>query len=281
MTAASSPAVGDASGTSRAVVQVRSVLDDLRAKQRTLYGVICRDPTLIEIELLAGAGCDAIWLDLEHGGISLTEAGRWCRLITSLGMLPVVRVPEISKYYVQTVLDAGCEVLVAPNVITATEARELVRLAKYPPAGERGVSSSTARTGYALAGDVEATLRAVDAATHLMVQIESDQGLANLDEMLEVEGIDMVTVGPLDWSITLGLFGSRAQTELRDKIEKVFTDAAGAGKTTAMVVRNQDEARRYVELGVLIIFVGADVGMKRQAFVDAIQRIAGTGSAGA
>lgn len=253
---------------------VRSEMAELSARHNPLYGIICRDPTPIEIELLAGAGCHAIWLDLEHGSISLLDAGKLCRLITSLGMIAVVRVPEISRHQVQSVLDGGCEIIVAPNVCTAAEARELVRLGKYPPAGERGVSSSTARTGYTLGSDVGATLRAVNAATYLMVQIEGDEGLANLDEILDVDGVDMLTVGPLDWSVAVGLYGASAQEALREKVEDVFKRAAKAGKTTAMIVRNKDEARRYIELGVQLIFVGLDVALKRQAFVDAIRRVA-------
>ena len=81
--------------------------------------------------------------------------------------------------------------------------RQFVELAKYPPIGRRGVSSTTAGAGYTLGVDPQKTLSQANEATHLMVLIESDEGYAALDAILEIEGVDMITVGQQDWGASL------------------------------------------------------------------------------
>jgi 2-keto-3-deoxy-L-rhamnonate aldolase RhmA len=253
---------------------VRSVMAELSARHKILYGMICRDPTAIDMELLAEGGCHVVWIDLEHGFMSLGRAGELCRMASAVGMVPLVRVAEIVKHQIQAVLDAGCEIVVAPNTRTAAETRELVRLVKYPPLGERGLSSTPARSGYALASDVTGQLAEVNSVTYTMLQIESDEGLANLDAMLEVDGVDMITIGPADWTVGLALTGPGAAAEMQRRFDSVIAKADAAGKPTAMVVRNSEEAAHYREAGVGLLLVGVDIAFKRRAFAAAIQQIA-------
>ena len=141
----------------------------------------------------------------------MAETLRLGRTATHLGMVPLVRMPELSRTQVQRLLDGGIQVLALPDVRTAEEAARFVQMGKYPPVGRRGVSSSSAGTAYTMGADPKQTLREVNEATHLMLMIESDEAYESLDEILAVDGIDMVTVGPMDWSVSLGLFGDEAQ----------------------------------------------------------------------
>lgn len=245
-------------------------LHELLKENEIIYGVICRDPTLIDMELLAQAGYKAVWIDLEHGPLSVTQAIRIGRTITHLGMIPLVRIVELTRSYVQRLLDGGIPIILLPDIRRAEQAEELVRLAKYPPQGRRGVSSDGAGTGFTLGDDPQGTLRKTDEATHLMVQVESDEGLANLEAILQVEGIDIITIGPGDWAIGLGLFGSEAKSALSPKVEKVLASAAAAGKISAMGVASPEQAQRYRELGVRLFFVGVDVTLKRNVFLETL-----------
>ena len=103
----------------------------LRDNER-VYGVICRDPTLLEIELMAQAGYHIVWIDLEHSPKPVDEVVRLGRTITHLGMVSLVRIPELSRTHVQLLLDGGIEVLVLPDVRSAQQASEFVQLGKYP-----------------------------------------------------------------------------------------------------------------------------------------------------
>ena len=188
-----------------------SRLKELLKTEEVLYGVICRDTTMTDLELMAQLGYSVVFLDLEHGPQSTAEVLRLGRTITHLGMVPMARIPELTRTQVQRLLDGGMEILTLPDVRSAAQAARLVQLGKFPPLGERGVSSSSAGTGFTLGSDPRRALGEADLRTSLMVMIESDEGYQALDDILEVEGIDMLTVGEMDWSVSLGLFGPEAK----------------------------------------------------------------------
>ncbi len=241
------------------------------SEHETLYGMSFRDATLTDLELCAEAGFHVIWLDFEHGySFGETEILRLGRSIAHLGMVPMVRIPELSRTHVQRLLDGGFEIMVLPDIQQVRQAEDFVRLAKYPPLGQRGFSSTSPNLGFASGSELEEALAAVNAATHLMVQVESDLGLANLEAVLQTKGIDMVAVGPMDWSIGKGMFGPRGETALQKSIDEVIGKAAHAGKIATMVRGGPEEVQHYVKLGVRLVFVGLDVTLKRNAYRDAL-----------
>ena len=246
-------------------------LGELLDKNDLLFGVICRDVTLTDIELMAQEGYHIVWIDIEHSPQSSEEAIQLSRTITHLGMVPLVRIRELSRTNVQPLLDGGVQVIVLPDVRSATQAAELVQLGKYPPAGQRGFSSTAGGIGFQLLGDQEKVLRQANSATHLMVLFESDEGFEDLDNILEVEGIDMVGVGPNDWSVGLGIFGDDAKTNLTPKIERVLTRAASAGKIVVMGAGSAQQAEYYRQLGVRVFFVGVDVAMRRGILAQSLR----------
>ena len=243
---------------------------ELLHEHECLYGVICRDATLTDIELMAQAGYHIVWLDLEHGPQSRAEALRLTRTLTHLGMVPLVRIPELLRTHVQVLLDGGVQIVTLPDVREASQVVQFVQLGKYPPLGQRGVSTSSAGTGYTLGPDPQQALREANDATHLMVMIESDEGYDALDAILEIEGVDMVTVGLMDWCTHLGIYGEEAKASLTPKVERVLKAASKAGKVTAMGVFSAERARRYLDLGVRVFFVGVDVAIKRKILAETL-----------
>ena len=245
-------------------------LSEILNEREFLYGMLCRDATMIDVELMAQAGYHIIWIDLEHSHQSTSEALRLCRFITHLGMVPLVRILEATRTHVQRLLDGGAQIINLPDVRSAQQAANLVELGKYPPLGERGVSSTSASTGFSLGSDTGETLKNANAASHLMVMFESDAGYTALDSILAVDGIDMVTVGPMDWSVGLGIYGEDAKAHLTAKIDNILKATEQAGKIATMTVPNVEQARAYVELGVRIFFLGVDVAMKRNNITDTV-----------
>lgn len=249
-------------------------LAQLLDENDVLCGITCRDPSLTDIELMAMAGCHVVWMDLEHAPLTTARAVDLCRTITHLGMVPMVRIIELARTHVQALLDGGYQIVLLPNIRDASQAAQFVRLAKFPPQGERGASSSAAGLDFDLGNDPRRKLDEANAATHLMVQFESDTALGNLDEICAVQGIEMVTVGPIDWAAAAGLLGEEA-SRLTDKIERVLSVASEKGKITAMGVGTAEKAARYVELGVRVLFAGVDVNLKRRAFAEAVSMVKG------
>lgn len=256
-------------------------LGELLNARGPMFGVICRDATLIDIELMAQSGYNVVWLDREHGAQSMAEMLRLSRTIEHLGMVPMMRISELSRTHIQTALDGGIRLLALPDVRSQEEASRFVHLAKYPPIGGRGVSTTGAGAGYSLGDDTRQTLEDVNDATHLMVMIENDAGYEALEGILAVEGIDLLTIGPLDWATSLGLYGEEARTRLLPKIERTLRAAADAGVTTAMFVSDDEVGRRYRDCGVRIFFIAEDIVLKRrslEATIDAARRLFNQGS---
>ena len=247
-------------------------LSQLLNRHNRLYGVICRDATPIDIELLAQLGYHLVWIDLEHSTKPLSEVIRLGRSIAHLGMVPLVRIPELSRAYVQLLLDGGIPIIILPDVRSANEARQFVELAKYPPIGRRGVSSTTAAAGYTLGVDPQKTFSEANDGTHLMVLIESDEGYAALDDILKIEEVDMIMVGQQDWGASSGIFGELAKEQLSPKIDRLMTTASKAGKIVAASASSPEDARRSESMGARIFILGVDITIKRGALAERIRQ---------
>ena len=248
-------------------------LHELLETNDVLFGMLCRAPSMVDFELLAKAGYHVLWLDSEHAPYNPMEVVDYCRTITHLGMVPMVRLVELARTHVQLLLDGGAQILILPNARGADQAREFVQLSKYPPEGKRGLSSSCPALGYSLEPDLEKVLREANESTHLMVQIESDEGAENVESMCAVPGIDMLTVGPADWAVDLGLFGPDRVTTMARKTDDVMQRARRAGMITAATVGDEKQVRHYIDLGSRIIFTGVDVHFRRLGYAGAVDRI--------
>jgi 4-hydroxy-2-oxoheptanedioate aldolase len=246
-------------------------LTQLLDRNDSLYGVICRDPTLTDIELIAEAGYHMIWIDLEHSPLSQSEAIRLARTVSHLNMASMVRIPELTRTHVQILLDGGVETIILPDVRSADQAREFVRLGKFPPTGERGVSTTAPGVGFTLGDDPAATRREADKSTHLMVMFESDDAFERREEIVGVDGVDLVTIGPNDWATGAGLTAAQAADEHGPKIDSILRSACDAGKLVSMNASSPDQIARYRGLGARMFFVGVDVAMKRQAMSRALE----------
>lgn len=252
---------------------MRDHLTELLARKEILFGITCRDLTATDVELMAQSGYDIVWIDLEHGPQSTTTALNLGRLATHLGMIPMVRILEISRTQVQRLLDGGIQIIILPDVKNYSEAEHFVSLGKYPPLGKRGVSSTSAGTNFSLGNDIQHTLSKTNNSTHLMVMFESNEAYEQREAILNIDGISLATVGPQDWSVGLGLFEEEAKSYLAPKISDILKTISNAGKIATMSISEPEEARHYYQQGVRIFFVGVDVSMKRRMLEQTITPI--------
>jgi len=249
-------------------------LSDLLHAHPVLFGVLCRDATATELELMRAAGYDAVWFDLEHGGQGMSGVIALARTARLLGLASFVRVPDLAKASVQPLLDAGVDALILPDIEGAAQARSFVRLCRFPPLGRRGASSSTPWVDYAGASDAAKRIAAGDDGVHLAVQFESEEAFREIDDILAVDGIDMVTVGPLDWRVR----APRDVASVGEHVETVLRRTVKSGKVAVVAVEDPAIAARYRAAGARIVFVGIDVGLRRQMYADALARFRSAGA---
>lgn len=161
-------------------------------------------PSPYSARLLARLPVDWLLIDSEHAPIELNTLSQMVAAIAEAnGPAPLVRVPQASVENMKQALDTGAYGILAPMINSAEEAEQVVRWSKFPPEGERSFGSAYA--GLSLDLSMPEYLRAANAETLCMIQIESKTALDHLDAIFGVAGVDLAFVGPVDLSISLGL----------------------------------------------------------------------------
>jgi 2-keto-3-deoxy-L-rhamnonate aldolase RhmA len=222
--------------------------------------------------ILASAGFDFIYLDMEHSSFSIETIGRMCAAALGRGLVPIVRPPAKEPHLLTRPLEAGALGLLIPHVDTADEARAAVTATKFPPMGERGFNVQTVHTGFATA-DPQEFARASNTATLLIVQIESDQGIRNVDGILAVDGIDGAVVGRGDLSADLGLFGQTKHPEVIRRVEAMIQACHNRKKFAGLLVPDLTSAKEWIDKGIRLVPFSNDVTLLMSAAAKAIAEI--------
>ena len=244
-------------GRAKPPAEPRSFRKDLSEGRVTLGAWIqVGHPAVAEI--LADAGFDWVCVDLEHGAIGMETMTDIFRTLAAFDCAPVVRVPANDPVWIHRCLDAGAQGLIVPMVNTAAEAEAAVREAKYPPRGRRGYGYARAN---AYGKRFDAYARRANEEIAVVVQIEHKDAVANLEAILDVEGVDGTFVGPYDLSGSFGVPGRLDHPAVRKALARYRTVCARRGKAMGMhVVRpNEKNVPQAVKEGYTLVALGLDV----------------------
>jgi 4-hydroxy-2-oxoheptanedioate aldolase len=214
----------------------------------------------VEIARIARtAGFDSLYVDMEHSSFSLESMSQVCIAALEVGITPFVRVPGIGD--VQRILDAGALGIIAPHVQSAEEARDYVKAAKYPPLGDRSNAGNLPHLQYRSFPAAEA-YAAIDAATMVIVQFESARAVESADEIVAVEGVDMVLIGTNDLLADYGLPGQYDHPKVHEAYTKTLAACKKYGKHLAVggFATRADLAAKYVRMGARYVSTGTDLG---------------------
>lgn len=225
-------------------------------------------------ELLALAGFDFFVLDTEHVAVDREQLTNIVRAADAAGITPIVRVRENNQVEILQNLDLGYAGVQVPNVDTEEEARRLVSYVKYTPRGIRGLSPSVRACDYGTCG-VQEYIDAANANTMVVSHCETKTCVEHLDEILKVEGLDVIFIGPMDLSQSYGVPGKPGDPEVQAAIEAVTAKTLAAGKAVGTVAGTPEAARGLIEKGVQYILLASDQGMIVKWGKSAIQGIRG------
>ena len=220
-----------------------------------IIGCFASIPHPVAIEVCAAQQLDVLCIDAEHSQIDRERIEDLVRACDAGRVAAMVRVPGNQPEWIATALDAGAEAILVPRVSSAREARAAASYGRYPPAGIRGAGPGRAsRYGYAIGP----YLAAANDRLLMAVQIETAEGLACVDEIAAVDGIDMLFVGPFDLALSIGAVGPAGAAKLDQAIERVAEAAKRSGKALGIFRQNADDVGRWAHAGYRFFLVGSD-----------------------
>lgn len=207
--------------------------------------------------MLAAAGFDYAFIDLEHGCLDLQTAQVLIRSSLTHGITPLVRVGELLYNLVARVLDAGAQGIILPRVEDPERLEEAVSWMRYPPSGVRGFGITPVQLGYQQHsfGDI---IEHLNRETMVVVQIESEMAVARVDELLAVDGVDVALIGPADLSIALGVPGELEHPKLLHAVAICVEACRRAGVAAGIQVRDPESAARWMDRGIRLAGCGTE-----------------------
>lgn len=216
----------------------------------------------ISTEVLGLAGFDWLVLDGEHAPNDISTFIPQLMALKGSASAPVVRVPTNEPVIIKRLLDIGFYNFLIPFVETKEEAEQAVASTRYPPEGIRGVSVSHRANMFGTVADYFAQS---NKNITILVQIESQQGVDNVDAIAATEGVDGIFVGPSDLAAALGHLGNASHPDVQKAIQHIFNRASAHGKPSGILAPVEADARRYLEWGATFVAVGSDLGVFRSA----------------
>ncbi|MCC7083559.1 MAG: aldolase [Pirellulales bacterium] len=225
------------------------------------------DPTVFELTSLMGF--DGIWMDLEHHGYSVEMAGQLMRA-ARVGSSDIVARPAKGEMMrMSRLLELGAQAIMYPRCDSAEEAAEVVRWAKFAPLGRRGFDGAGADVPYCSIPIAE-YIEHANRETLIIVQLENEAAVAQAEAIAAVPGVDVLMIGPADFSILGGFPGDFDHPKLAKAVERIAQAARNTGKHWARPVGSIAQAQETIAQGARLIFHHADIVMVKQG-LEAMQ----------
>src|SRR6201994_3376292 len=238
---------------------VRNVARKKLDQGQLSLGVGVRMTRSVEIaKAMAVAGLDWLFLDMEHGVMSLEACAQIAAAALDAGIAPIARVPN-GEYAIATrALDNGAMGIVVPHVDTAAEAREVVQKLKYPPVGHRSVGGWGPHYELQKLSTGDA-VKALNAANLTVVMLETPTAIANAAEIAMVPGVDVLLIGSNDLCAEMGIPGDFGSDRLAEAYGTMIAACSKAGKFPGMAgIYNEAIMPRYIGMGARFILSGQD-----------------------
>jgi 2-keto-3-deoxy-L-rhamnonate aldolase RhmA len=214
-------------------------------------------------EIMAGTGFDWAVIDTEHSPFSPDSIERLLIAMSGRRAVPIVRVPCNDEVIIGQILDLGAEGVLVPDIRSPDEARRAVAACKYPPEGVRGFGPRRASN---YLRDVEEYIQTANAGVLIAIQIEHIKAVQSLQQILAVPGIDVVVVGPMDLSASLGLLGQLDHPQVMEAIGQVIDGAQQMGIPVCVPLNKPPEILlQWASRGCRFIRAGTDYVFLRSA----------------
>ena len=221
-------------------------------------------------EIMAGVGFDWVLIDTEHAPFSLESLACVLMAFNGRPTVPIVRAPWNDRVMIKQILDLGAGGILVPYVCSVEEARAAVAACRYPPQGVRGFGPRRASDYYRRTDEY---IRLANEAVICAIQIEHIDAVKHAREILAVPGIDVVLLGPMDLSGSLGLLGQLDHPQVVAAVEQVVAEGRRADLPVGIPVdAPPDVVAQWVAKGSQFVIVGEDHSLLRRAATETLAR---------
>ncbi|MBM3956496.1 MAG: aldolase [Gemmatimonadetes bacterium] len=206
-------------------------------------------PSPAAVEFMGWLGFDFVIIDCEHGIADYETAEHMIRAAEAAGITPMVRIGLNMQQHIQRYLDGGAQGVQIPLVNSGAEAQSVVASVKYPPQGRRGLATTRA-SGFGRAHpSMKEYVEIANRETLVCVQIETEKGIENADDIVATEGVDIIFLGPSDLSQAFGLHGQTTHPKVVETIGMLTKKALAAGKQVGTIAASPEAFKHWNDVG--------------------------------
>jgi len=231
-------------------------------RDETVLGAFLSTGSTVSAEVVGQSGWEFVVIDLEHGMSSERDVLGQLQSLEHTPCGAIIRVESHERQRVHRILDLGAHGIMFPRVDTAEQARACVAAMRYPPEGTRGVAVLVRASGY---GKDFPAYRDQTSSLLTIAQIETAEAIENVEAIAAVDGIDVLFIGPMDLSTSLGVFRQYDHPRFTGAIARTVAAAGKHQRTLGILIAAPSDFKRYHDLGFRLITCGTDISFLRSA----------------
>ncbi|MFT8243387.1 HpcH/HpaI aldolase family protein [Roseomonas sp. BN140053] len=260
--AAPPPAAPSPTAPVRAADLLRNPAKDKLRRGEVVVSMSVRLVRSMEIaQIAASSGFDSLYVEMQHSTFTEEQISNICQAALGAGITAMVRVPSIRPEHVGRVLDGGALGIIAPEIETVEEVRQVVAAARFPPWGNRSAPGGQLFPLRYRSFPTAETYAAINDATMVVVMLENTAALERVEEIAAVEGLDMLFIGTSDLTNSMGLVGQPDHPRVRDAFARTIEACRRHGKHVGIggLAARPDLIAQYLKMGARFVSSGTDL----------------------
>lgn len=240
--------------------------------KETVYGTWSMTGSTTVVEVLASTELDYIILDMEHASMTFETIENQVRVCENAGVQSIVRLSTSEDQLILRALETGCRGIMVPHITTAKEAQRVAKACKYAPEGKRGLSPYTRNHSFTHDNLVD-SLREENKNTFVGILVEGNEGISNLEEIVEEDGIDLIYTGIYDISQSVGLAGELTHPKVLELQRQCVSVIERGNAISGSFAKDLEYSDILKENGFKFIAFSADGYMLKKAYTEALKSI--------
>lgn len=248
----------------------RNRVKHLLAKKKKVSAAWLQAASPITAEIMAKAGFDVLMVDMEHGPGDIMNLISQLQAVSRYDVVPFVRAPWNDFVIIKRILDAGVSGVLIPYVNSAEEAAKAVSACKYPLEGIRGIAPSPRAGGFGM--NKKDYLEYANEELDVLIAVETKEAVDHIEEIVQINGIDGIFIGPMDLATSLGHFCNPHAQEVQEAIAKIENVVLKSDKFLATVAGNFQQAQNLYERGYSMVVMMSDTTTLGQMAINQVEQ---------